>query len=129
MNTLSADVGARILVVDDYPEAATAIAELLRSSGYVVETAMDGVAALKVVESFHPHCVLLDVGMPGMDGLELARRLRTLHGDDIVLVAVTGLADDALSVAATFAIVDHHLHKPIDFDILARVLPGLRDRG
>jgi DNA-binding response OmpR family regulator len=119
----------RIVVVDDNPDAAEVIAELLRMNGYVVETVYDGAAALALVERFEPHVVVLDCMMPDMGGFELATEMRKRHGDDIVLIAVTGLDPQAFGVSQTFAIVDHYLHKPIEFDKLTKVLPNLDDAG
>ena len=114
----------RVLVVDDVDDAAQTLAELLTLSGFVARTAHDGISALAMVGEFKPHCVLLDIGMPGMDGLELVQHLRAAHGDDIILVAITG--GDVLDarVANTFEQVDHYLAKPIDFAQLMKILPN-----
>lgn len=61
--------------------------------------------------------------MPGLSGFELATRLRQSHGDDVVLIAVTGLDEKAFGVGQTFQVVDHHLSKPIEFAKLTKVLP------
>jgi CheY-like chemotaxis protein len=114
---------ARVLVVDDSTEAAELLVELLRGSGYVARPAFDGGEALSVVADFDPHCVLLDIEMPGIDGYELARRLRERHGDEIVLIAVTGASPDDERVAAAFEVVDHWFTKPLDVAQLQRVLP------
>ena len=113
----------RVLVVDDVADAAEALAETLELSGYKVQVAADGARALALIEKQQPHCVLLDIGMPGMDGNELARTLRQRYGDDIVLIAVTGREHDDESVSDTFARVDHYLQKPVDPDVLRKLLP------
>jgi len=113
----------RVLVVDDIEDAAQSLALVLSLNGYVARTANDGSSALELTEEFLPHCILLDVNMPGIDGLELTRRLRTSYGDDIVLVAVTGCGVDQARVAATFALVDHYLRKPVDMAKLEKILP------
>ncbi|MEO8312562.1 MAG: response regulator [Caldimonas sp.] len=113
----------RVVVVDDVVDAAEVLAETLRMSGYTVWIATDGAAALDLVEAQQPHCVLLDIGMPGMDGNELTRTLRTRYGDDIVLIAVTGREHDDERVSDTFARVDHYLQKPVDLDVLRKLLP------
>ena len=113
----------RVLVVDDIEDAATSLALILSLNGYVARTANDGSSALELTEEFLPHCILLDVNMPGIDGLELTRRLRTSYGDDIVLVAVTGAGIDQARVAGTFALVDHYLRKPVDMTQLEKILP------
>ena len=93
----------RVVVVDDFIDAAEALAETLMISGYKVWVATDGAGALALIETHQPHCVLLDIGMPGMDGNELTRTLRTRYGDDIVLIAVTGREHDDERVSDTFA--------------------------
>ena len=81
----------RILVVDDNADAATSLGRLLNLSGYEIRVAHDGKAALAEVATFQPHVVLLDLGMPGMDGLETAAGIQQLvGGKDISLIAVTG---------------------------------------
>jgi CheY-like chemotaxis protein len=117
------DDDVRVLVVDDVVDAAEALAETLVLGGYKVWIATDGAAALALVEEHKPHCVLLDIGMPGMDGNELTRTLRTRYGDDIVLIAVTGREHDDERVSDTFERVDHYLQKPVDPDVLRKLLP------
>jgi CheY-like chemotaxis protein len=117
------DSDVRVLVVDDLDDGAQMLAALLSVSGYATRTARDGASALAVTEEFKPHCALLDVKMPGMDGLELAQRLRARYGDDIVLIAVTGADIDDLVVSQTFELVDHYLVKPLDIAKLATILP------
>src|SRR6218665_1031219 len=82
------DNAARIVVVDDHPDVTETLAQLLEIDGYNVVTANDADSAMTVIERHRPHCVLLDVHMPGgSDGCDLSRRLRDTYGDDIVLVA------------------------------------------
>lgn len=115
----------RIVVVDDSADAAEMMAALLTTSGYAVRVAHDGEQALSLVEQFDPHCVLLDIKMPGLDGNELSRRLRERLADDIILIAVTGAAMGDRSVEETFARVDHYLVKPVADATLRRLLPPL----
>jgi CheY-like chemotaxis protein len=115
----------RVVVVDDVVDAAEALAAALEISGYKVWIATGGSQALELVERHRPHCVLLDVGMPEMDGFELTRQLRDRYGDDIVLIAVTGREKDDERVSGTFARVDHYLRKPVDPDVLKKLLPPL----
>ena len=115
----------RVLVVDDVADAAEALAETLELSGYKVSVASDGAGALASIEAEQPHCVLLDIGMPGMDGFELTQQLRDRYQDDIVLIAVTGREADEERVSKTFARVDHYLQKPVDPDDLKKLLPPL----
>jgi PAS domain S-box-containing protein len=117
----------RVLVVDDNVDAAESSALLLRLSGHHVETAHDGPAALERVATFHPSIVLLDIGLPGLDGYEVARRLRSIPDNrSLLLVAITGygqLSDKERAHAAGF---DHHLTKPIDPALLEALVadPG-----
>lgn len=115
----------RILVVDDNKDAAEALAAILQLDGYVVRTAFDGFAALSIMQSFEPLCVLMDIRMPGLDGHELCARLRARYGDAAVLIAVTGdgAVDDGVGEA--FAQFDHYLRKPVDTQELRRILPPL----
>jgi DNA-binding response OmpR family regulator len=115
----------RVIVVDDIADAAEALAAALEISGYKVWVATGGSQALELIDQHRPHCVLLDVGMPGMDGYELTRQLRDRYGDDIVLIAVTGREKDDERVSGTFARVDHYLQKPVDPDVLKKLLPPL----
>ncbi len=113
----------RVLVVDDNQDAADSMAFLLKFSGHDVITANDGVAAMATAVAFHPEVVLLDIGLPGMDGFEVARRIRGQEkGRDVLLIALTGYGqeeDRRRSAAAGF---DHHLIKPIDLETLQRLL-------
>jgi CheY-like chemotaxis protein len=115
----------RVVVIDDVSDAADALALALQVDGYDVRTAHNGVEALALIEVYRPHCVLLDIEMPQMDGCELSRQLRQRYGDDIVLVAVTGWGKDNLRVAESFGRVDHYLQKPIDYAKLQVILPPL----
>ena len=117
------DDDVRVVVVDDFADAAEALGETLTMSGYKVWIATDGEGALALIETHRPHCVLLDIGMPGMDGNDLTRTLRTRYGDDIVLIAVTGREHDDERVSDTFARVDHYLQKPVDPEVLRKLLP------
>jgi PAS domain S-box-containing protein len=113
----------RVLVVDDNDDAAHSLAELLRLSGYAVKTARDGMSALGVAAAFRPEVALLDLGLPGMDGFELARRLRAepmTHA--AMLVAVTGYGREEDVRAALAAGFDHHLVKPVNLCALHELL-------
>jgi CheY-like chemotaxis protein len=112
----------RILVVDDHVESAHGLAELLGLWGHETHVAHDGPSALAAATRLHPTVALLDLGLPGMDGCTLARRLRELALPAILLVALTGsdAPDDRTRIAA--AGFDHHFVKPVDFDRLERLL-------
>ena len=114
---------ARVIVVDDAVDVAEAMAFALQSDGYKVWIAHDGNEALEMVAEHDPHCVLFDIDMPGLDGSELSKRLRDAHGDDLILVAVTGWSDKDSRVADAFARVDHYLRKPVDPAVLRKLLP------
>ena len=114
-----------VLVVDDSADLAEAIALVLQSKGYAVRTAMGGAVALALIAEAAPHCVILDVRMPNMDGYEFARHLRAQYCDDIVLSAISGHASTEPEVMATFSIVDHYLQKPLDFAEFDKILPAL----
>ena len=115
----------RVLVVDDFADAAETLATVLELDGYVVRIARDGEEALVVVEQFQPHCVILDINMPGLDGNGLSAQLRSRYGDDIVLIAITGTDGSDRRVGQTFARVDHYLLKPLDPEVLRKALPPI----
>ncbi len=113
----------RVLIVDDNVDAARTLEALLRSLGHDVAVAHDGAAALEAARERRPEVVLLDISMPGLDGLELARRLRAQPGFDRVrFAAVTGLGQDADRRRSHEAGFDAHLVKPLSPDDLRRVL-------
>jgi CheY-like chemotaxis protein/two-component sensor histidine kinase len=115
--------GVRVLVVDDNEDAVEMLAEVFRSKGYQVRSAHDGPAAIRVCSEFNPHIALLDIGLPVMDGYELAERLRQLPGNDrLFLCALTGYAQEADRERARAAGFDRHFVKPLDFDVLDRAL-------
>jgi len=115
--------GLRLLVVDDNRDAATSFATLLRLQGHEVRVANDGPSALEVSASYAPNVVFLDVGMPGMDGCEVARRMREQPGlDRVVLAALTGWGQKEDRRRTAEAGFDHHLVKPIEPEFLERLL-------
>jgi CheY-like chemotaxis protein len=119
----------RILVVDDNTDAADTLALLLRVIGHEVRTAYDGQTALDFVQAQPPDVVLLDIGLPGTSGLEVARRMRQDLGlTDALLVALTGYGQDEDRRRSEEAGFDAHLVKPVDLDalhdLLARAAPG-----
>jgi signal transduction histidine kinase/ActR/RegA family two-component response regulator len=118
----------RILIADDNRDAAESLALYLTLGGHEVRTAYDGLEALHAAQSFEPDIALLDVGMPGLDGYELAQRLRAEPwGGDTLLVAITGWGQEEDKRRAREAGFDHHLTKPVDVETLsALVNDGLR---
>jgi DNA-binding NtrC family response regulator len=111
----------RILVVDDEVNARTALAELLRDEGYDVETAADAFKALGKYEAFSPHVVVTDLKMPGMDGIELVKKLRAGE-DPPAIVVMTAFGAVSSAVDAMRAGAADYLTKPLNFDELLVVL-------
>ena len=114
----------KILVVEDNVDAAASLAEYLQMFGHEVRTSGDGPEALATLDSFLPEVVLLDLGLPGMDGYELADRLRTKHpaGASLRIIAVSGAdspTDQRRSKAAGF---EAHVGKPVDLRKLRTLL-------
>src|SRR6516225_3896337 len=113
----------RILVVDDNVDAAESLAVLLRLDGHEVRVASDGPEALAAAQADPPEMVVLDLGMPGMDGFEVARRLRLLPGTKgTLLVAMTGWAQEDDRRRCYEAGFDGHLPKPVEWDALRQFL-------
>jgi len=114
-------------VVEDNADSREMLCELLQLSGYQCRTAASGPAALKLIEEVHPDIAVMDVGLPEMDGYELARRVRQFRKKgDLCLIALTGYgqpSDRALSAEAGF---DAHLVKPIQVEQLLSLLERLR---
>jgi signal transduction histidine kinase/ActR/RegA family two-component response regulator len=120
----------RILVVDDHHDSGDSLATLLRLLGHQVRVAYDGPAALEAASAFTPDVALLDIGMPGMDGIELATRLRrepALRG--ILIVALTGYGRDEDRRRSHDAGFDAHLVKPVDIAALNTLLAGYAARA
>lgn len=113
----------RILVVDDNHDSAESLARLLQLMGHEIAIAYDGLSAMDSAQAFLPEVVLLDVGLPGLDGYEVARRIRAEPwGKTMTLIAATGWGqaeDRRRSRAAGF---DYHMVKPVDLDELGKVL-------
>jgi PAS domain S-box-containing protein len=119
--------GVRVLVVDDNADSCTMLALFLQQLGYLVQTAHTGSAALELAESWHPAVVLLDIGLPGIDGCEVARRLRAqFPPDEMRLVAVTGYGRDQDIQRTRDAGFDTHLLKPIDPSAIDRLVVAWR---
>ncbi len=111
----------RVLVVDDNVDAAVSLGSLLESLGHETCVVHDGLQALHAVSEFHPDFILLDIGMPGLDGYEVARRLRA-RNERCRIVALTGWGQDADRQRSREAGFDVHLVKPVDTKELAQVL-------
>jgi two-component system CheB/CheR fusion protein len=122
------DSPLRVLVVDDNVDTAESLSWLLQSFGHDVRTAHTGLGAIDAAHDFRPDAVLLDVGLPDVDGFEVARRLRAAPGfDRTVLVAATGYSRDRDRVRAAEAGFDHYLVKPFDPGRFDRLLTPPRE--
>jgi len=116
----------RILVVDDNEDAANTLAMILKLEGHEVDTAYSGAEALQRLDEFSPGVVLLDIGLPGIDGYEVAGRIRAqrCHAG-VRLVAITGYGQETDRARTRAAGFTSHLVKPVDFTELVRVLGSL----
>jgi CheY-like chemotaxis protein len=103
----------RIVVVEDHVDSAELLAELLRIHGHDVVVAHDASSGLRLIQDTHPDVALLDIELPGMDGYQLAARLRSSQNPPM-LVALTGYGQDADRRRALAAGFDHHMVKPVD---------------
>jgi CheY-like chemotaxis protein len=112
----------RILVADDNTDAAVMLAETLGLTGHDVRIAHDGETALSVAADFRPDVVILDIGMPGLDGYEVARRLRQRFDGNVRLIALTGWGQPADRQRAAEAGFDQHLTKPVELADLYRAI-------
>ena len=118
---------ARILVVDDLAASAETLMTLLEMEGFEVKTASEGVSALRIAEDFHPDVVLLDIGLPGMNGFEVAHRLRSQpQSRDALLIALTGYGEAESRSRSEQAGFDFHMVKPADVNLLLTMLADPR---
>lgn len=118
-----------VLVVDDNVDAAQSLAMLLELTGHEVRLAYDGPSALEAVMQYQPDVVLLDIGLPGLDGFEVAQRIRQQAAlGNIVLVALTGYGQDADRRLAKDAGFDYHLVKPASFSQVEEILQSVSER-
>ena len=122
----AAAVPRRVLVVDDNADAAAALDLLIKSLGHETCVVNDGAQAIEKAKEFRPDIVFLDIGMPGLDGYEVARRLRRLKKRPLRIVAVTGWGQEADRRRSLEAGFDLHLVKPVEVADLAQ---AFGDRG
>jgi len=116
----------RVLVVDDNKDAAESMSMLLEMWGHEVVYAYDGPTALETARKWQPQAVFLDIGLPGMDGYQVAERLRELpKGKDTILIAITGYGQDDDRRRSRRAGIDHHLVKPVAPDALRSLIDSL----
>lgn len=114
---------ASVYVVDDSKDAADSLVSLLEMMGLSAQACYSAEQAMELVNLKQPDCVILDIKMIGMHGLEFAQQLRARFCDDIVLVAVTGTPKDDPLVQATFDTVDHYFEKPISLAQIKKIFP------
>ncbi|MEA3124522.1 MAG: two-component system, OmpR family, response regulator [Caballeronia sp.] len=113
----------RVLLVDDSVDAAEAMSMLLETLGHEVRVMNDGPSALSMVDDFAPDVVILDIGLPGMDGFEVAREMRARAvTKTALLIALTGYGADSDKQKARDAGFDHHLVKPVSFTAIETVI-------
>lgn len=126
MPTSAGDSVLRVLCVDDNRDAADTLGVLLELVGFEVRVCYDGLSALGLADEFRPDAVILDLTMPGMDGVEVGRRLRERPwARTLPLVAVTALGGDEARLRTAQAGFDLHLTKPVEPDRLATVLADI----
>ena len=119
---LEAPTPRRILIVEDNVDAASSLATLLRAMGHRVHAAHDGIAAVETIPMLRPEIVILDIGLPEMDGYQVAKHLRETYHRDIVLIALTGYGSEEARRKAEEVGFDHHLIKPVDPVVLQELL-------
>jgi PAS domain S-box-containing protein len=121
--------GLRVLVVDDNPDTATGMAKLLKLSGHTVRVAHSGPDAIELAREHDPEAIVLDIGLPGMDGYEVAAQLRREECcKESLIIAVSGYGEEQARTRSNKAGFDHHLVKPVNFDTLLDVMDRARDR-
>jgi CheY-like chemotaxis protein len=130
---MAAESHRTILVVEDNADARAALVALLELDGWVVESAADGAEGIEVARAKNVDAALVDIGLPGMDGYEAARRIRQLPGRRVFLVALTGYGQPEDRARTAEAGFDAHMVKPVDPGelsvLLTRGIPGPRSRG
>jgi CheY-like chemotaxis protein len=117
------DTRQRVLLVDDNNDSSEPLSLLLQAKGHETRVAVEGTEAISVADDFQPNCVVLDLGLPGMDGYEVARRLRERpYGPQLTLVALTGWAGKDVRLRAAEAGFDYHLVKPVNWEELEQIV-------
>jgi signal transduction histidine kinase len=117
----------KVLVVDDNIDSASLMTLLLKGDGFEVETVHDGHTAVSTALSEHPDVILLDIGLPGMDGYQVAETVRKSEGGArCLIIGISGYGEDSARTRSKLAGFDYHLVKPVEFDEVLRVLEQLR---
>jgi CheY-like chemotaxis protein len=115
--------GKRVLLVDDHVDSVKSLSMLIRLWKHDVYTAHDGPTALEAIVEFRPQVILLDIGLPGMSGYEVAAEMRSRpEGAQAVLVAMTGYSQEEDRRRAIEAGFDHHLVKPVPAEVLKKLI-------
>jgi CheY-like chemotaxis protein len=123
------DEALRVMVVDDNEDGADMLQVMLEMDGCTVGKANNGGGAIAMAQEFHPHAVLMDIGLPDMQGDEAARRIREqAGGDDVVFIAMTGWGHEEARRRASNAGMQHYLVKPVDLNVLRQYLAAIRER-
>lgn len=118
----------RILVVDDGKNAADILAMFFEMEGHVVQVAYDGLMAVEIAERFRPQLIVMDIGMPQMDGLEASRRIRRqAQGKEVIIIALSGLDQDDDKRSCAEAGINHHMAKPVRPDDLRAVIRDFQE--
>ena len=118
-----ADKRCRVLIVDDNVDTAQSLALLLQASGHDVRMAHDGPGAVDAALDYRPDVALMDIGLPGFDGYEVAQRMRKQSVlENATLVAMTGYGQEKDRLRSHAAGFDHHLVKPVNFDSVQKIL-------
>jgi CheY-like chemotaxis protein len=116
-------ISLRVLVVDDNVDSAETIGFVLRKMGHQIRTEYDGASAIAAADAFRPDLILLDIGLPGMNGHEVAREIRqTPWGGTTTIIAVSGWGEESDRQESRAAGFDHHVTKPLDFEGVQRLL-------
>jgi CheY-like chemotaxis protein len=122
--------GCKILIADDNPDIAESFEIMLQTLGYEVQTATNGAEALEKAEQFRPTAIVLDIGMPELDGYQAAKHIREQPwGKDVILIAVTGWGQESDRRKSKEAGFDAHLVKPIDATAIVACVEPVRQRG
>jgi CheY-like chemotaxis protein len=130
MSSTPPSTGHRVLVVDDNRDAAITLSMVLRLQGHQVQVAHDGPTALEMTSEFQPDMIFLDIGMPGMDGYEVARRIRTSPDlQQPILAALTGWGQEEDRQRTADAGFDHHLVKPPEPQAIEKLLASVPCRA
>lgn len=119
----------RVLVVDDNVDTVLGFSLLLQAQGHEVRTAYDGMSIVGITEEFRPNVIMLDIGLPGLNGYEVAQQIREQpSGKNVILIALTGYGQESDRQASANAGFDHHLVKPVRFEQIVEILDAVEAR-